>query len=210
MLSESEMHAHASLLVESTLRPVLNSALGVSLRIVNGVHNPQSFFSNLLTYLVQSNPYGQTVAATEHLRHEAMILCGGSPSQLLPPSPQMMTRAWAPLPPQHQQLQQLQQQQLQQQQQQHMVSRLEASDHISKFLAMLRKNGMDILFPIACQDKVLAAIYVAVRAPDAAPLAHRELIDVVISCKSEFANVESISKTKVRGVLALLKVSQQF
>ena len=89
--------------------------------------------------------------------------------------------------------------------QQHVVARLEASDAISKFLAMLRKNGMDILFPLSCQDEVLAAIYAAVRSPDATPLAHRELIDVVIFCKNKFANAESISKTKVRGVLALLK-----
>ena len=87
-------------------------------------------------------------------------------------------------------------------------SRIESLEPISKFLAMLRKNGMDLLFPLTSQDKVLATIYVACSNPDSVPLAHRELIDVVMHAREsspDLSDCESCSKTKVRGILALLK-----
>ena len=51
-------------------------------------------------------------------------------------------------------------------------------------------------------------IYVAVKC--GAPLAHRELMDMVLSVKEKrvLPGVESISKTKVRGVFSLLKNAQ--
>ena len=76
-----------------------------------------------------------------------------------------------------------------------------------RYLAQLRKQGMDLLFPRCCMDTVLSAIWTAVSAQGALPLAHRELIDIVIFAKENgaLAAVDAVSKTKVRGILALLK-----
>jgi hypothetical protein len=52
---------------------------------------------------------------------------------------------------------------------------------------------------------VLACVYVAIKATETP--AHKELIDMVIAVKESgrVTQLESISKTKVRGILALLK-----
>ena len=76
-----------------------------------------------------------------------------------------------------------------------------------RLLAMVRKQGMDLLFPQFVHDKVLACIYVAIQTHGAQ--AHRELIDLVINARDtralKVSHLESVTKTKVRGVLALLK-----
>jgi hypothetical protein len=81
----------------------------------------------------------------------------------------------------------------------------ELSEPIVKLLAQVRKQGMDILFPKSTHDKILAAIYVAVKSTKSP--AHRELIDMVMVLREsgEVSQLEQVSKTKVRGVLALLK-----
>ena len=79
------------------------------------------------------------------------------------------------------------------------------SDPMIKLLAQVRKLGMDILFPQTRQDKVLVCIYVAIRCMGAP--AHRELIDMVVYIRDSgiVGNLDFVSKTKLRGVLALLK-----
>eukprot|EP01038_Epipyxis_sp_PR26KG_P010038 gene10038-13496_t len=82
----------------------------------------------------------------------------------------------------------------------------EKSEVITRLLALLRKAGMDILFPQNTHDKILACIYSAVN-QHSTP-AHRDLIDMVMAVKdsdSSLSQLKSISKTKIRGVLALLK-----
>lgn len=63
------------------------------------------------------------------------------------------------------------------------------------------------MFPQQTHDRVLCCIFKAVKV--FVNPAHRELIDLVMSIKEsmQFANMDSISKTKVRGILALLKHS---
>jgi hypothetical protein len=53
-------------------------------------------------------------------------------------------------------------------------------------------------------------VYAAIRC--AAPLAHREIIDFVILLKESgiLPGLETVSRTKVRGVLAVLKHAQMF
>jgi len=84
---------------------------------------------------------------------------------------------------------------------------IELQEPMVRYLAQLRKQGMDLLFPRSCMDTVLSAIWIAVSAQGALPLAHRELIDIVIFAKENgmLADVDAVSKTKVRGILALLK-----
>jgi len=84
---------------------------------------------------------------------------------------------------------------------------IELQEPMMRYLAQLRKQGMDLLFPRSCMDTVLSAIWIAVSAQGALPLAHRELIDIVIFAKENgtLADVDAVSKTKVRGILALLK-----
>ena len=52
----------------------------------------------------------------------------------------------------------------------------------------------------------MACIFATLKATKTTP-AHRELIDLVMSLKATdlISNIESVSKTKIRGVLALLK-----
>eukprot|EP01041_Mallomonas_annulata_P000864 gene864-1686_t len=82
---------------------------------------------------------------------------------------------------------------------------LRATDNLTRLLAQVRKQGMDILFPQNTHDKVLACIFVAVRSKTA--LAHRELIDLVMLVRDsgKVSQLEAVTKTKIRGVLALLK-----
>eukprot|EP01036_Dinobryon_divergens_P027985 gene27985-36856_t len=81
----------------------------------------------------------------------------------------------------------------------------EKSDPIVRLLAQVRKVGMDILFPQGTHDKILACIFVAIMSSKTP--AHRELIDMVMAVKDsgKITQLELVSKTKVRGVLALLK-----
>eukprot|EP01034_Spumella_vulgaris_P022618 gene22618-28755_t len=81
----------------------------------------------------------------------------------------------------------------------------EKSEPIVRLLAQVRKVGMDILFPQSTHDKILACIFVAIRSSSTP--AHRELIDMVMAVKesNKISQLEHVSKTKVRGVLALLK-----
>lgn len=78
-------------------------------------------------------------------------------------------------------------------------------DDLTKFLASIRKIGMDMIFPPRVHDKVLACVLLAFDRKQF--LAHRELIDVVMDINSAglLAQPESVTKTKIRGVLALLK-----
>lgn len=87
------------------------------------------------------------------------------------------------------------------------LSRIECekSEPIVRLLAQVRKIGMDILFPQITHDKILACIFAAIKS--AATPAHRELIDMVMLVKEsrKISQLQGVSKTKVRGVLALLK-----
>ena len=76
---------------------------------------------------------------------------------------------------------------------------------LTSLLAIIRKQGMDLLLPAAVQDKILVTIFVAIKA-ETGP-AHKELIDMVMTVKETIWQVEldQISKTKIRGVLTLLK-----
>lgn len=87
---------------------------------------------------------------------------------------------------------------------------IEKSEPIIRLLAHLRKSGMDILFPQIIHDKILMCIYVAMTCTSS--LTHRELIDMVMSIKDShvLTQIDTISKTKIRGVLALLKHGQLF
>lgn len=85
---------------------------------------------------------------------------------------------------------------------------LERTDAVSRLLAQVRKNGMDILFPQVTQDMILATILISVQTATI-PI-HREIIDMIVALKDSnmFPGLESVSKTKIRGVLALLKHSE--
>lgn len=79
---------------------------------------------------------------------------------------------------------------------------------IVELMAKLRKLGMDMMFPSKAHDKVLACIFLSAEVLKK-PVAHRELIDLVIEVKDcgLFPDFEDVSKTKIRGILALLKHS---
>jgi hypothetical protein len=105
---------------------------------------------------------------------------------------------------------------------------IEKHELLVPLLANLRKPGMDIMFPQEVHDKVrheiicfssaylflfrqiLMSIYVAIKLT--APLRHRELIDVVVAVKESriLSQLDNVSRTKIRGVLALLKHAQLF
>lgn len=89
------------------------------------------------------------------------------------------------------------------------INAIEKSEPIVELMAKLRKLGMDMLFPLKAHDKVLACIFISASVLKK-PVAHRELIDLVIDVKesSLFSDFEDVSKTKIRGLLALLKHSQ--
>lgn len=219
LLSETEMHLHATLVLEATLRPVLDSkTMSLSFKINLNVQSPTMFFESLIKHLEST---GQGI---EKLRRDAAtLLLHAQHTAAVAPSPQVLhlatpqslpppgmgfhhhQRTWAQSlgatePPQMVGAEGLAAAAASAEQP-FVLSKFEASDPISKFLAMLRKNGMDLLFPISAQDKVLVSIYVAVRSPDSAPMAHRELIEMVIFAKNfkDLCDCESISKTKVRG-----------
>lgn len=81
----------------------------------------------------------------------------------------------------------------------------EKSEPIVRLLAQVRKVGMDILFPQSTHDKILVCIFVAIKS--SITPAHRELIDMVMAVRDagQIGKLDHVSKTKVRGVLALLK-----
>lgn len=87
----------------------------------------------------------------------------------------------------------------------HSDKKSHGENDLTNFLAQIRKIGMDILFPQNIHDKVLICIFVALRKNKC--LAHRELIDLVILVNSQthYGSTDTVTKTKVRGVLALLK-----
>jgi len=93
------------------------------------------------------------------------------------------------------------------QQRAHAIS-IEKSEPVVELMAKLRKLGMDAMFPLKTHDKVLACIFISASVLKK-PVAHRELIDLVIEVKesSLFPDFEDVSKTKIRGMLALLKHS---
>jgi hypothetical protein len=100
------------------------------------------------------------------------------------------------------------------------------SENISRFLSGLRKGGMDLIVPQAPYDKVrykyifphlifiilflflfqlLVIIYVALK--NLPPMAHRELMDMILTVKEQkiLDELHLVSKTKVRGIFSLLK-----
>jgi len=95
-------------------------------------------------------------------------------------------------------------------------SRSESSGHSkflyldnTRFMAQIRKQGSDLIFPQAINDKVVAMIFVALKERAWKP-PHKDLIDFVMDCKEQcFANqgvdMSAVSKTKVRGLISLLK-----
>lgn len=87
----------------------------------------------------------------------------------------------------------------------HTDKKTHSENDLTNFLAQIRKIGMDILFPQNIHDKVLICIFVALQKNKC--LAHRELIDLVILVNSltHYGSTDTVTKTKVRGVLALLK-----
>lgn len=177
-------------MLDSTFRPfLLQPNLQLALKFVPQVNSSPAFFANLVSFLAASSPQQAELLRRDVIAMNQMV---PSPVPLTPPglggSVEVVSGPKA--------------------NQQTAGSRIESLEPISKFLAMLRKNGMDLLFPLTSQDKVLATIYVACSNPDSEPLAHRELIDVVMHAKEsspDLSDCESCSKTKVRGILALLK-----
>jgi len=74
----------------------------------------------------------------------------------------------------------------------------ETSEIGQKFLAEIRRGGMDILFPAKKHDHVLVIIFAVFRLVGST--AHKELIDLVMDMKESGAvsHLDNISKTKVR------------
>eukprot|EP01040_Poterioochromonas_malhamensis_P013718 gene13718-15121_t len=83
---------------------------------------------------------------------------------------------------------------------------IERHDAVVRLLAHIRKSGMDIVFPQDLHDRMLLIFYMSAKC--AAPLAHRELMDMILAVQRTRIlgeELEMVSKTKVRGILALLK-----
>jgi hypothetical protein len=74
-------------------------------------------------------------------------------------------------------------------------------------MSEIRRGGMDLLFPQRKHDKVLSIIFAVFTLVKTT--AHKELIDVVMAVKEcgSISYLERVSKTKVRGVIALLKLA---
>ena len=74
-------------------------------------------------------------------------------------------------------------------------------------MAEIRRGGMDILFPPKKHDHVLVIIFSVFRLMGST--AHKELIDLIMDMKESgtVPHLDNISKTKVRGVIALLKLA---
>ena len=83
----------------------------------------------------------------------------------------------------------------------------ETSEIGTRFLAEIRRGGMDILFPPKKHDHVLVIIFSVFRLMGST--AHKELIDLIMNMKESgtVPHLDNISKTKVRGVIALLKLA---
>ena len=83
----------------------------------------------------------------------------------------------------------------------------ETSEIGTRFLAEIRRGGMDILFPPKKHDHVLVIIFAVFRLMGST--AHKELIDLIMNMKESgtVPHLDNISKTKVRGVIALLKLA---
>jgi uncharacterized membrane protein YgcG len=187
-----ELNAHAALLFEACLCPIVNSKSQMTLQMKPElINNEHAFIKNLL-YVMYSRTGGMEAPTVEEFKADAIVFLKSCTPP--PPPPQYPPRVIADLaaigiaqPP--------------------LQSRIEfeKSEPIIRLLAQLRKIGMDILFPQTVHDKVLACIFVAIRASSTP--AHRELIDMVMSVRESntISQLESISKTKIRGVLALLK-----
>lgn len=152
--------------------------MSVSFKIIGPTTSPTQFFSRIINFLVTC-PGGSASQNVEQLRHDATVLCGGSTP--MPPglgyrqqqkdfkapsevntidSRDYHGHAVLPLIPQIYQPNRTAQVNSAEvndlfsiPSQQH-IGKLEASEPICKFLAMLRKNGMDVLFPITHMDKV--------------------------------------------------------
>jgi hypothetical protein len=91
------------------------------------------------------------------------------------------------------------------------------SSCLSNFSSAMRKNGMDFILPPALYDKVLCCIYLASSiavtgerfASTHPERSHKEIVDIIIYLQEsrQLGHDESapLSKTKLRGVLGLLK-----
>lgn len=80
----------------------------------------------------------------------------------------------------------------------------EKSEQVIRMLAQFRKIGLDMLFPQDVHEKILIIIYSCLKFYRV--LTHRIIIDNINAIKSYLLlNSESVSNTKIRGILALLK-----
>lgn len=191
-MNAQELNAHAALLYEACLCPIVNAKSQMTLQMKPElIENEHGFIKNLL-YVMYSRTGGLESPSVEEFKSEAIVFLKSCPPP--PPPPQYPSRVVADLaaigivqPPLQGRIE------------------FEKSEPIIRLLAQLRKVGMDILFPQSVHDKILACIFVAIKS--AATPAHRELIDMVMAVRDSntITQLESVSKTKVRGVLALLK-----
>ena len=81
----------------------------------------------------------------------------------------------------------------------------------TRYMAQMRKQGSDIIFPQTTHDRVIAMIFVVLRRREWKP-PHKDLIDFVMDCKERCAvnrgvDMFAVSKTKVRGIISLLKAA---
>eukprot|EP01040_Poterioochromonas_malhamensis_P012374 gene12374-13527_t len=85
---------------------------------------------------------------------------------------------------------------------------IESNKFVARFLAHMRRSGMDMVFPQLIHDKVLMTVYIAAKC--SGPIAHRDLIDMILAAKDAQilgTDLELVSKTKVRGVVTLARNS---
>lgn len=85
----------------------------------------------------------------------------------------------------------------------------EKDEHIIRFLALIRKQGFDILFPYTNHDIILCLIFTIIKYKKNF-INHKDLINFIIYIRNKeiFPSINSVSKTKIRSILTLLKYSQ--
>ena len=74
---------------------------------------------------------------------------------------------------------------------------------VKRYLGIIRKYGMDIIFPLELHEKILITIHSIFIRNGNRMLGHNELLDLLIK-NIYFSH---LSKTKIRGVINLLKRS---
>lgn len=158
--TSTELMVYSTLILESCLHAQLCTGGDLCLTVRKHINDPARFIESLVTILSVDK---RNLPALESLKiqQKEHIACkmGSNSGQLIGNN-----TAQCPEPPGDQ------------------ICGPEIPEPIVRFLARVRRSGMDILFPQNTHDKVLVCILMAIKAFKVPP-AHRDLIELVMVVK---------------------------